>query len=238
MKLAIITGGSRGLGAALVQLLKQDGYAIKELSRSGRTADSITIDLAEPEQLCNGIAPQFKELATLSWEEVLFINNAGAIFPVGIVSNSSTDEVIRNININYTSAILLMRQFMKAFQSAACPKTIVNISSGAAISNIYGWSLYCGAKAGIEHFVRGVALEQKELPHPIKTLNIGPGIIDTDMQADIRSVSADDFPGVERFRAFKEDGDLRPPEVVAQAIQTILESNQESGSRHNIQDFL
>lgn len=238
MKLAIITGGSRGLGSALVQMLKSDGYAIKELSRSGRTADSITVDLAAPDQLSNAVSGQFKELATLAWEEILFFNNAGAIFPVGIVSNSSIDEVMENININYTSAILLIREFIQAFQASTCPKTIVNISSGAAVSNIYGWSLYCGAKAGIEHFVRGVAAEQKEQPHPIKTLNIGPGIIDTDMQADIRSVSADDFPGVERFRSFKEDGDLRPPGVVAQAIKNILESDQESGSRHNIQDFL
>lgn len=238
MKLAIITGGSRGLGAALVTMLKNDGYAIKELSRSGRTADSITVDLAEPETLEKKVSGHFNELSNLAWKEVLFINNAGAIFPVGIVSDSSEADVLTNININYTSAILLIRQFIGAFQAVDCPKTIVNISSGAAISNIYGWSLYCGAKAGIEHFVRGVAVEQKEQANPIKTLNIGPGIIDTDMQADIRSVSAEDFPGVERFRSFKEDGDLRPPEVVAQAIKNILDSDQESGSRHNIQDFL
>ena len=238
MKLAIITGGSRGLGASLVALLKEDGYAVKEISRTGRTADSITVDLAQPDQVVKKLSPQFQELAGLAWQEVLFINNAGLIFPVGIVSDKEVDEVMTNINVNYTSAILVMREFISAFQAMACPKTIVNISSGAAISNLYGWSLYCGAKAGIEHFVRGVAVEQKEQANPITTLNIGPGIIDTDMQADVRSASAEDFPGVDRFKAFKEDGDLRPPAVVAQAIKNILDSNQESGSRHNIQDFL
>ena len=143
-----------------------------------------------------------------------------------------------NINVNYTSAIFLIRTFIDAFQAAACPKTIINISSGAALRGIYGWSLYCGAKAGIENFVRTIAVEQGMEAHPIKAFNIGPGIIDTGMQADIRAVSAEDFPGVDQFKGFKEDGKLRQPEEVAQAIRNILDANLENGSRHNIQDFL
>lgn len=238
MKLAIVTGGSRGLGAALVELWRSNGFTIKELSRSGESADSVKIDLANPEAAAQIAAPVFKELASEAWDEIVFFNNAGLVYPVGLVAGKSIDEVMKNINVNYTGAILLIREFMSAFQAAACPKTIVNISSGAAISNIHGWSLYCAAKAGIEHFVRGIAVEQAEQPHPIKTLNIGPGIIDTDMQADIRSVSVEDFPRLEQFVGFKESGALRSPETVAQAIKNILDSNQESGSRHNIQDFL
>ena len=238
MKLAIITGGSRGLGAALVTQCKNDGFVVKELSRSGKSADSVQLDLANPEEVLATAGPLFSDLAKGDLEEVIFFNNAGLINPVGIVSDKPIDEIMVNINVNYTSAILIMRAFIDAFQQVDCPKTIVNISSGAALRGIYGWSLYCGAKAGIENFVRTLAVEQNEKSHPIKTLNIGPGIIDTGMQADIRSVSSDDFPGVNQFIGFKEDGALRPPEVVAQAIKNILDSNQESGSRHNIQDFL
>lgn len=238
MKLAIITGGSRGLGAAMVALWKANGYTIKELSRSGQSADSVQIDLADPVEAAQIAEPVFADLANQPWEDVLFFNNAGLVYPVGLVSGKSVDEVMKNINVNYTGAILLMRAFIGAFQAAECTKTIVNISSGAAVSNIHGWSLYCAAKAGIEHFVRGVAVEQAEQPHPIQTLNIGPGIIDTGMQADIRSVSVEDFPRLEQFVGFKESGALRSPETVAQAIKNILDSGQESGSRHNIQDFL
>ena len=238
MKLAIVTGGSRGLGAALVGLWKRNGYAIKELSRSGQSADSVQVDLALPEVAAQIAEPLFANLANQAWEDVVFFNNAGLVNPVGLVSNKSVDDVIKNINVNYTGAILLMRAFIGAFQAADCSKTIVNISSGAAISNIHGWSLYCAAKAGIEHFVRGVAVEQADQAHPIKTLNIGPGIIDTGMQADIRSASVEDFPRLDQFVGFKESGALRAPETVAQAIKNILDSDQESGSRHNIQDFL
>lgn len=238
MKLAIITGGSRGLGAALATQCKNDGFQLVDLSRSGTSAESVHIDLAQPASLEAIVKPLFEKQASQPLEEVLFFNNAGMINPVGIVSDKSLDEVMVNINVNFTSAILVMRHFIGAFQDVACPKTIINISSGAAVSSIYGWSLYCGAKAGIEHFVRGVAAEQATQSHPIKTLNIGPGIIDTGMQADIRAVSAEHFPGVDKFIGFKEAGALRQPEEVAQAIKNILESNQESGSRHNIQDFL
>ncbi|MFT5195423.1 MAG: benzil reductase ((S)-benzoin forming) [Cellvibrionaceae bacterium] len=238
MKLAIITGGSRGLGASLAMQCKNDGFTVVDLSRSGTSAESVHIDLAKPETL-NDVVPQlFTKLAGQSCEEVIFFNNAGMINPVGIVSDKAEDDVLANINVNFTSAILVMRHFIGAFQTVDCPKTIVNISSGAAISSIYGWSLYCGAKAGIEHFVRGVAAEQSVQTHPIKTLNIGPGIIDTGMQQDIRAVSAEDFPGVDKFISFKEEGALRQPEEVARAIKNILTSEQESGSRHNIQDFL
>ncbi|MFK7803019.1 MAG: SDR family NAD(P)-dependent oxidoreductase [Anaerolineae bacterium] len=238
MKLAIITGGSRGLGAALAAQHKANGFKIVELSRSGTSAESVQVDLSKPETLGDIIPELFAGLVDDSLEEILFFNNAGMINPVGIVSNKPLDEILVNINVNFTSAILLMRHFIDAFQDVACPKTIVNISSGAALRGIYGWSLYCGAKAGIENFVRTLAVEQNEQTYPITTLNIGPGIIDTGMQADIRSVSAEHFPGVSNFIGFKEQGALRQPEEVAQAIKNILASGQENGSRHDIKDFL
>lgn len=238
MKLAVITGGSRGLGAALAAQAKNDGFSIIDLSRSGTSAETVKIDLSQPETIEKIIPPVFKKQAGRPLEEVIIFNNAGMINPVGIVSDKSLGDIMTNINVNFTSAILIMRAFIDAFQKVECPKTIVNISSGAALRGIYGWSLYCGAKAGIENFVRTIAVEQSEQTYPIKTLNIGPGIIDTGMQADIRSVSTDDFPSVNQFIGFKEEGALRQPEEVARAIKNILASNQESGSRHNIQDFL
>ena len=238
MKLAIISGGSRGLGAALVTQCLDAGYTVKELSRSGNSAETVNVDLSQPEALLDTITPLFQELSAQTWDEILLYNNAGLINPVGVVSDKPLDAIMTNINVNFTSAILLIRAFIDAFQDAACPKTLINISSGAALRGIYGWSLYCGAKAGIENFVRTVAVEQAGQAHPIKALNIGPGIIDTGMQADIRAVSAEDFPGVSMFVGFKEDGKLRSPETVASAIRNILDANLPNGSRHNIQDFL
>lgn len=238
MKLAIITGGSRGLGAALAAQWKSNQFKVVDLSRSGISADSVKVDLSQPETLKDIIPELFASLANESLEEVLFFNNAGMINPVGIVSDKPLDEILVNINVNFTSAILIMRHFIDAFQAVDCKKTIINISSGAALRGIYGWSLYCGAKAGIENFVRTLAVEQNEQPNPIHLLNVGPGIIDTGMQADIRAVDAKHFPGVNQFIGFKEEGALRQPEEVSNAIKNILDSNQENGSRHDIKDFI
>ncbi|MEM7802109.1 MAG: SDR family NAD(P)-dependent oxidoreductase [Chloroflexota bacterium] len=238
MKLAIISGGSRGLGAALVDLYRGEGYTIVELSRSAKLAESIRLDLSNPKDVTEKIPSIFADLAGQPLESVLFFNNAGVLPPIGMISSKETADILANINVNYTSAILLMREFVLAFQAAACPKMIVNISSGAALRGMYGWSLYCGAKAGIENFVRSVAVEQADQSHPIKAVNIGPGIIDTDMQATIRSATAEDFPSVERFKEFKSGGNLKSPETVAQGIANIINSHPDTGSRHNVSDYL
>ena len=96
------------------------------------------------------------------------------------------------------------------------------ISSGAALRPYAGWSLYDAAKAGMDHFVRTLALEQAAQPHPFLTVNLDPGVIDTQMQALIRSTDKVDFPDVERFILRKEMGKLTPPTKVAESILEIL----------------
>ena len=238
MKLAIISGGSRGLGAAIVDLYREKGFNIVELSRSGRTNESIKIDLSKPEDVLKRVPAVFAGFAKQNLEEVIFFNNAGVLPPIGMVSTKETDDILANINVNFTSAILLVREFVIAFQQNACRKTIVNISSGAALSGYHGWSLYCGAKAGIENFIRSVAVEQADQDHPIEALNVAPGIVDTDMQATIRSVTAEDFPMVDRFRGFKENGNLNSPEAIAKAIENLLATGPVTGSRHNAVEYL
>ena len=161
MKLVIITGGSKGLGAALIDMYQKQGFMITDLSRSGQSDYSIRIDLSNTEKVLENIPPLFKKLASQSLEEVIFFNNAGTNFPIGISSQKDAKDVVANVNVNFTSPILLISEFVKAFQGSNCLKTIVNISSVAAETIFHGLSLYCGSKAGVEHFVRVVALEQK-----------------------------------------------------------------------------
>ncbi|MCA9942185.1 MAG: SDR family NAD(P)-dependent oxidoreductase [Ardenticatenaceae bacterium] len=238
MKLAIITGGSRGIGAKLLAIYKSEGYMVKEFSRSGQSTDSIVIDLSRPELIQDIIEPLFAEWAVQKLDEVILFNNAGTTMPLGVLPNKRIDEIMANINVNYISAILLLRAFIGAFQEAECQKTVVNISSGLAVGNLFGASLYSGAKAGIEHYVRGLATEQREQTNPIRFLNIDPGSTDTEMQAGVRAQSPNDFPNVDIFIRNKESGALKSPAVVASAIQRIVAAKPENGSRHQVQDYL
>jgi len=234
----IISGGSRGLGAALVDEYRRAGYEITELSRSGRSGDSVQVDLAQPKAAQQILDDEFGRIATDPCDHVLLFNNAGDVMPVGQVADKAFDTVLGNVNVNFVGAIVLLRAFMLAFQANDCPKAIVNISSGAALSGMEGWSLYCAAKAGIEHFIRTIALEQANNPFPINAINISPGLIDTGMQASIRSAAQTDFPRVQDFVGFKAEGALRSPALVAGAVVAIVASDPAPGSRHEVADYV
>jgi benzil reductase ((S)-benzoin forming) len=167
------------------------------------------------------------------------VANAGVLAPIGPTARKPAPEVIANIDTNFASPILLMAAAVAAFQDHPCRKTVLNISSGAAQRSLAGWSLYCGAKAGVEHFVRTLAVEQAGQPHPLRAINVNPGLIDTEMQAAIRASSAEDFPAVGVFVQRKADGELRSPQRVAQAVVRMVEDDRlEGGARASTDDYL
>lgn len=238
MKLAIISGGSKGLGLALCQQYLADGYRVVEFSRSAPHPFSVQCDFAQPQAALGQLQATFAELSRAHYDEIVIINNAALLGPIGPNNRKAPAEIISHLNVNVTSAILFLSQAVNAFQTQQCPKTIANISSGAALKNIFGWSLYCASKAGLEHYIRTVAIEQAEQAQPFTAINIDPDIIDTDMQASIRQSSRADFPALDRFIMRKDTGLLRPPAQVAAAIIRILNSPISNGARYDITDFV
>ena len=95
-------------------------------------------------------------------------------------------EIVRNIQINLTAPAVLLSGFIRHTQNWKMRKLVLNISSGAAVRPYFGWSAYCASKAGLEHFSRCAALEQKSRENPVTILSINPGVIDTSMQEKIR----------------------------------------------------
>ena len=162
MRLGIITGVSRGLGAALFHGLVRKGYHVIEFSRSAPHQTSIAVDLSQPDTLRTTIAASLKEICPNEWEEILVINNAATLDPIGPTSKKAADRVLANINTNFASPILALSLIVAHFQEARCRKVIASISSGAARKSYYGWSLYCAAKAGIEAYIEVLALEQQK----------------------------------------------------------------------------
>ena len=237
MKLAVISGGSRGLGAEIAKGYLRRGFQVLEFSRSAPHAHSVAADFSDPLQAVDVIAREFRLLAALDFTEIVIVSNAGTVSPIGPVSRKEPSEVIANLNVNVTSAILFISEAVRQFQSQPCRKTIVQISSGAALREYFGWSLYCSAKAGMETFIRALALEQQAETHPFRAINIEPGIIDTDMQGSIRSSSEQDFPDLRRFLEFQKAGALRPAAEVAELILKIVQQESGSGVRRSVRDF-
>jgi benzil reductase ((S)-benzoin forming) len=193
------------------------------------------VDLSQPDTLRTTIAASLKEICPNEWEEILVINNAATLDPIGPTSKKAADRVLANINTNFASPILALSLIVAHFQEARCRKVIASISSGAARKSYYGWSLYCAAKAGIEAYIEVLALEQQKEKTPFIPINIDPNVIDTEMQALIRNTCPDDFPDVNRFQRRKTEGDLATPEAVAQQVLGIIDKEELTpGARYEV----
>jgi NAD(P)-dependent dehydrogenase (short-subunit alcohol dehydrogenase family) len=225
---AIVTGHSRGLGAAIAVTLLKRGIRVLGLARHGNAdlADRFPALFQEEELDLSDLAALDAWLSSgrlkrfLADEgSALLINNAGLLQPVGLLGKQSTSRVLQAVSLNVAAPLALAN----AFSSGGGPeraRRIVHISSGAARKPYAGWSVYCASKAALDHHARAVALEA---PAWLKISSIAPGVIDTDMQGEIRATSEAAFPQRARFEALKRDGQLNSAEQCAlQLVNHVL----------------
>lgn len=237
MNLAIVTGGSRGLGKALVDLYRGEGWTVLELSRSGSGEHHVEVDLSDLGASLGELEQRFEVLTQTAWSRVVFINNAGMLTPIAPVHKLTDAQIQQNLAANFVSAIRVTSAFVRAFRKTSCPISIVNISSGAALKGYDGWPLYCASKAGMENYIRSLAAEQGKAARPMMCINVEPGVIDTAMQAEIRQAPAEHFPEQPRFVGLKNEGKLRSPADVAHTIAHILDHAPENGGRYRVADY-
>jgi benzil reductase ((S)-benzoin forming) len=172
-----------------------------------------------------GLANTIFEKINDDAKTISLINNAGMLAPVRPVEECSPEEIITNNNVNLVAPMILSSLFIKFVKNFNAEKRIINISSGAGKYPINGWSSYCTSKSGIDMFTQCCALEQDNKEGSVKVLSFAPGIVDTDMQKEIRSMSSENFPEVNKFIEYKEKGHLLSPEYAAGKIAELLFSN-------------
>ena len=222
MNLYVVTGTTKGLGAALAAAIAAD--PANELIALARArggpipgGHGIEVDLADMRAVEAACDAMEAAIAGKAYGKAVLINNAGVVSPVGPLEQVDAAALERNLAVNLVAPLLLMRRFLRA--TGAVPlRRIVNISSGAGRRAISGWSGYCTAKAGLDMASRVVALEAESRGLAIEVVSLAPGVVDTAMQEAVRGASAEDFADVERFRAMKAEGVLRPPADVAADI--------------------
>lgn len=234
MRLVLVTGGSRGLGQALCIHLEALGYRVIEFSRGAPHRFSSRLDLGST-STSGAVTDALSGIDPTACRELLVISNAGTLSPIGPVWRQDPQHVVHNLNVNLVSAIGFIGEVVRYFRNSIGRKVIVNVSSGAALKGYAGWSLYCAAKAGMENFIRALAVEEQQQDNPFVPVSIDPGVMDTEMQALIRKSSASDFPDVERFRIRKEARGLAAPDVVARGIIDIAtRENLTPGTRYDL----
>jgi len=222
MKLAIITGGSKGLGRALVNVYSEAGWQVKEFSRTGSGEHHISADLSSTSSVISITDDLFSTLSLHHYDEILLVNNAGTLTPIRKIASIQNEELLNSLSVNLLSSVAVINSFIRHFRNVDAQKTVVNISSGAVLKGYPGWSLYCAAKAGCENFINSIAEEEQNETHPFTVLNFDPDVMDTDMQAEIRNAEAEHFPPKQRFLDYHNSGNLRAPIEVAKKLYSLL----------------
>lgn len=232
MDLYVVTGTTRGLGAALAERIRAEaGSELVTMSRRDSTIDVDLGDSASVRAACAGLGAR---LHGKRYGRAVLINNAGVVSPVGPLDQVEATELERNLAVNLVAPMLLMQAFLRATVGTPV-RRIINISSGAGRRPIFGWSGYCAAKAGLDMASRVAALECETRGMDVEIVSLAPGVIDTGMQEVVRATPPEQFVDVERFRAMKEQGVLRPAAEVADDILRLERSGALKGEA--IQDL-
>ena len=246
---ALVTGGAQGLGEGIALALidkehhlicigRSESHRLRSMCAASECAlDFLPCDLADTHAISILFDTISQIVDTTKAKGIYLINNAGVLEPVGRVETSEPHEVELHLRINLLAPMLLSAGFIKAFSSIPLRKRILNISSGAAQSPYYGWSSYCTGKAGLDMHSRCIHEEQRYQTHPVEVMAVAPGIIDTRMQALIRSTSEEQFIHKQKFVELKEQGHLVPPTLAGKRLADLLiADNFESGSVVDLRD--
>lgn len=233
-RLYILTGASRGMGAAMARQLLADDTLLLTLSRhpDGSLQAQAEAAHARLEQWALDLGHDVGAAARLEvwlhqyragqFAAATLINNAGIVGRVGPITASSADELAAVLRINLEAPMALTAAFLRATRDWAIDRRVLNISSGAAQRPVTGWASYCASKAGLDMFTRTTAQDEALLANPARLVSLAPGVIDTDMQAQLRASDAAGFPDHARFLGFHAAGELVAPDEAARRVLAYL----------------
>ncbi|MEZ5911206.1 MAG: SDR family NAD(P)-dependent oxidoreductase [Paracoccaceae bacterium] len=190
-RLVVITGASRGIGAAAARVFADAGAKVALLARDttalGKTArmigaDALAIaaDVTDPGAVSRAVATAEARFGPTA----VLINNAGVIEPIALMAAADPKEWSRAIDINLKGVFHGMRAVLPGMMARRAG-TILTVSSGAAHNALEGWSAYCAAKAGAAMLTRSAHLEAGS--RGIRVMGLSPGTVATDMQTKVRA---------------------------------------------------
>jgi benzil reductase ((S)-benzoin forming) len=247
--LFIITGASRGMGLALAQQLLLPGNSLLCISRQANAelaslAASQNVPLIQWQVDLNDAAPVAELLKSwlaeqpLAYDSASLVNNAGVIPQIAPLSDVPATEISRALRVGIEAPMLLTAGFLQATATWRIPKKVLNISSGLGRRAMASQAGYCAAKAAMDHFTRCLALEEALKPQGAKVCSLAPGVIDTDMQTQLRGAADAQFPDKAAFVGMKEGGSLTSPfEAAGRLIAYLSRSDFGSNPVADVRDI-
>jgi NAD(P)-dependent dehydrogenase (short-subunit alcohol dehydrogenase family) len=193
-EIAFITGAGRGIGAEAARVLAHEGATVVVSARKRPDAEGVAADIVGGGGKAIALACDVSDVASVNAAVAatqskagpvsILVNNAGTITPIGDLHETDPLEWARNVHVNLSGAAAAVHAVLPGM-IAAKRGTIINISSGAAHRPLPGWSAYCAAKAGLVMLTRALAADYAD--KGIRVFGFAPGVVDTEMQAAIRS---------------------------------------------------
>lgn len=233
--LSIVTGSSRGLGRAVVEQLLARGHHVLALARkptemavpAGAMLTSWQVDLADPAPVAARLAAWLATWASAhsgaAPASVSLVNNAAAMSTPAPLAESDAADLSNAMRVGLEAPLLLTAAFLRATHDWACPRKVLMVSSGLGRRAMASCASYCAVKAGMDHLARVLALEEALRPNGARVVSLAPGIIDTDMQAQLRGADQALFPAQAMFQGLKDGGQLDSPAQAAAKLLTVMD---------------
>ena len=237
IKLFIITGASRGMGFCLAEQLLAPEHRLLCISRTmsaelanesqRRGADLLqwACDLSEPQPVAAQISHWLKAQDASLIDSVNLINNAGLIPPLTPLRESDPAGLAQALRVGLEAPLVLTAAFLASTRQWSASRKVLNISSGLGRRPMGSQSAYCAAKAGMDHFTRCLALDEASEPNGAKVCSLAPGVIDTDMQWQLRNANSVNFPDQASFERLKTNGLLTSAHDAAARVLAFLEKD-------------
>ncbi len=222
--LYIVTGASRGLGRAMAEQLAASGATVLGLSRQAPSAvfEQWPCDLANPVPVAQRLGAWLTGLDDTRFASASLINNAAMLTEPAPLADADLLALSQSARVGLEAPLVLTAAFLRATRTWSGQRRVLHISSGLGRRGMASSGPYCAVKAGLDNLARAQALEEALQTNGAKVCSLAPGIIDTDMQVQLRGADAKAFPDREAFVQFKSGGKLALPAAAAANVIAYL----------------
>jgi len=232
--LYIITGASRGMGLCLAEQLLNPHNLLLCISRNASTVltnsaqqldghlTQWATDLADPLTVANRLRHWLAEQDPQPLASATLINNAASLPQIAPLRACDPVELAQTLRVGLEAPMILTASFLAATDQWAATRRVLNISSGLGRRPMASQAAYCAAKAGMDHFTRCLALDEALAANGAKVCSLAPGVIDTDMQIQLREAPPEKFPDQISFAQLKQSNQLTSAHDAAARVLAYL----------------